>query len=139
MNNSSISIVELIALQYKHDICGEFKCGSSSGEYVQFQVNSNTWIQFSRLELNMELPAGQQSQPVGTASTASAEQVKLLLYHLKFFIFLIIVGRNLVSSAFMHQTYPCTLNHFNNSLLFYRMNFPRGLQSYDRLKKHCFW
>ena len=86
----------------------------------------------------MELPAGQQSQPVGTASTASAEQVKLLLYHLKFFIFLIIVGRNLVSSAFMHQTYPCTLNHFNNSLLFYRMNFPRGLQSYDRLKKHCF-
>ena len=40
----------------------------------------------------MELPAGQQSQPVGTASTASAEQVKLLLYHLKFFIFLIIAG-----------------------------------------------
>lgn len=29
------------------------------------------------LELNMELPAGQQSQPVGTASTASAEQDEL--------------------------------------------------------------
>ena len=29
----------------------------------------------SRLELNMELPSGQQSQPIGTASAASAEQV----------------------------------------------------------------
>lgn len=29
------------------------------------------------LELNMELPSGQQSQPIGTASTASAEQDEL--------------------------------------------------------------
>lgn len=32
-----------------------------------------------RLELNMELPAGQQSQPIGTASSASAEQVNCFL------------------------------------------------------------
>ena len=36
------------------------------------QINSSC-----RLELNMELPSGQQSQPIGTASTASAEQVQL--------------------------------------------------------------